>query len=272
MQDELDLRDVFHVLWKNRFLITIAVALSILIASAANFLAPPIYQVSGIVFLGSFNDTVYNNVDSTKALLTSDGFLSEVIEQLSFEVPPNMHNLFKGGIEVDAAKDSRNLLVITCRSPNSSEGKEIVETMVRIFAGRSNISYNAKKQIALNQMTRIRADLIDAENDINQTRKVLKELQNAQGPLQVEVELRISRTLEYLQGEEAWYSGLMDRYASLEIKLDQMVPMRVVQEPKVPAAPLQTKVASNIIIAAMFGLIIGIFAAFLREGIRELVL
>lgn len=272
MQEELDLREVLRLLWKNRFLIASVVALSVVTVVAASFLTPPIYQVSGIVFLGNFNDTVYSNINSVKVLMTSDGFLSEVIEELSFEVAPNTYNSFKSGIEVDAAKDTRNLLVITCRSPNSSEGREIVQTMIRIFAGRSNTSYNAERQIALSQMSRIRTDLIDAENDINQTRKVLKELQDSQGSLQVEAELRISRTLEYLQGEEAWYSGLMDRYTSQEIKLDQLEPMRVVQEPRLPADPMQAKTALNVMMAAMFGLIIGIFAAFLREGLRELVL
>lgn len=272
MHEEIGLQDIIHILLRNRYLIAAAVSISVVIAGAISFLAPPTYQVSSIIFLGNFNDTVYCNIDSAKALLTSDGFLSEVIEGLSFEVPPNAYNSFKGGIEVDAAKDTRNLLIITCISPNSSEGREIVQTMIRIFAGRSNISYNAEKQIALSQMSRIKTDLIDAENDINQTRKVLKELQDSQGSLQVEAELRISRTMEYLQGEEAWYSGLMDRYASQEIKLDRLEPMRVVQEPRLPAAPMQAKTALNVMMAAMFGLIIGIFAAFLREGLRGLVL
>lgn len=275
MDDEIDLRDVFRMLWKNRSLAAGTIIISIVIAILASLLMPQIYQVSGIIYLGNFSDSVYANADSAKALMISDGFLSEAIEKLSFEVPSDKYNLFKSGIEIDAAKDAENLLVITCNSPNGTEGKEIVETMISIFAARSIVSYNSERQIPLDQMARIKADIISVENSINQTREVLNNLQDAHVTdtiSRIETELRISRTLEFLQAEEAWHSSLMDRYDSLEIRLDQLVPMRVVQEPRLPAAPMQTKMALNVIMATVFGLILGIFAAFLREGIRGLVL
>jgi len=275
MDDEISLRDIFRVLWKNRSLLAGTIIISIVIAILASLLMPQIYQVSGIIYLGNFSDGVYTNTDSAKALMVSDGFLSETIEQLSFEVPSDKYNLFKSGIEIDHAKDAENILVITHNSPNGTEGKEIVETMIRIFAARSNVSYNIERQIPLDQMARIKADIISVEDSINQTHEVLNNLQDAHGTdtiSRIETELRISRTLELLQGEEAWYSSLMDRYSSLEIKLDQLEPMMVVQEPRLPAAPIQTKMTLNIMIAAMFGLIIGILAAFLKGGLQELVL
>jgi len=269
MHEGIGLLDIFQLLWKNRYLIVASLVISIVIAGAVSFLASPTYQISSIIFLGDFNDTVYNDIDSVKVLLTSDGFLSEVLNQLSFKIPDREYSSFKDRIEIEPVINAKNLLVISYISSNGTEGKEILDAMIRTFTNRSMIIYNIKRQTYLNQMASIDKRMTAIDKDINQTRKMIKILQDAQDSSSVETELRISRTLEYLADEEKLYISQQDRYSSLEMILQQFVPMKVVQEPKKPVSPIPTKVTLNFMVAGLLGMMIGIFAAFLREGLRR---
>ena len=82
-------------------------------------------------------------------------------------------------------------------------------------------------------------------------------------------ELRISRTLEYLQGGESRRSTLLDRELELEKQLTLLRHLDVVQETREPIAPIESKKVLMIAVAGMLGLMVGVLAAFMRERLRR---
>jgi len=267
MDDEIDLRDIFRVLWKSRVLITGFFMMAMLVSGVVSFSTPPAYKVSGIIALGNYNDSIYTSQAPAMNLMISDGFLLDVIEQLSFDVPSDKFDQFKNDIEVTPVNGADNLLIISVKTAKSQEGREIVEKMILLFANRSEKNYNIQKKSLLDRLAKTKGQLTVVENDINQTRKVLTSMENAPGVSPVEKELRISRTLEYLQGEESRRSSLIDRYLSLQKQSDLFRNVDAVQTPKEPVSPMKTQRALMVAISGLLGLMIGIFAAFLRGGL-----
>lgn len=243
-------------------------AIFVLVAGVMSFaVMSPSYRSSTIVALGNFGDPIYTNQDSATTIILSDEYLLDVIEQLDFEVPPEEFRGFKNSISID--KGSSNLLVISAERRSGQEGVEIIETIVELFAERSEESYNTHTDILLDELASVQRRLEIAEMNVNQTRQTLEKLEDAPGTSQTENEIRISRTLELLNGQESRRSSLEARELELQSKLTLNRHLEVVQEAREPVAPMASKKVLMVAVAGMLGLMVGVFAAFLREGLRR---
>lgn len=267
MDDEIDLRDIVHVFWKSRFLIGGTFLVAILAATAISFALPLVYEVSSIVALGNFGDPIYTTQGSAQEIMLSDGFLLDVAKPLN--ISSSEFKSFKSSIKIEPVKGSDNLLVISVETQDRQEGMKIIENIIKLFVNRSEESYSRQRKILLDQLASAQMRLMDVGNDTNQTRGVLKDLREAQGPSSEENELRFSRTLEYLNGEETRRSTLLDSYLSLQKQLYLLKNTEVVQEAREPVTPIKPQRTLVIAIAGMLGLMMGILAAFLREGIKK---
>lgn len=271
MEDEIYLSDIFRVLWKNRYMIIGIFAIFVLVAGVVSFVVmPPSYRSSAIVALGNYGEPIYTSQDSAMAIMESDEYMLDVIDQLDFEVPPEEFRSLKEGIEIEPVKGSSSLLMISAVREEKQEGKAIVDTMIRLFGERSENSYNRQQKILSDSLASTEMRLETTELDLGQTREVLMEIiEYGSGTPTMDIELRISRTLDYLQSGESRRSTLLDRELELEKQLTLLRHLEVVQETREPVAPIESKKALMIAVAGMLGLMVGVLAAFLREGLRR---
>lgn len=271
MEDEIYLSDIFRVLWKNRYMIIGIFAIFVLVAGVVSFaVMSPSYRSSAIVALGNYGEPIYTSQDSAMAIMESDEYMLDVIDQLDFEVPPEEFRSLKEGIEIEPVKGSSSLLMISAVRKEKQEGKEIVDTMIRLFGERSENSYNRQQKILSDSLASTEMRLETTELDLGQTREVLMEIiEYGSGTPTMDIELRISRTLDYLQSGESRRSTLLDRELELEKQLTLLRHLEVVQETREPVAPIESKRVVIVAVAGMLGLMVGIMAAFLREGHRR---
>lgn len=268
MDDEIDLRDIFRVIWKGRLLIIGVFVAVVLIAGVVSFTIPSVYRVSSIIAAGNFDDPVYTSQASVMSIMLSDEFLQEVFEQLSTNVTGGSFAAFKNSVNVVPVKDSDRLIEISVETPDRQEGKEAVEKMVRVYANRSQDSYSKSKRILSDQLAVIqeRLDIIDL--DINQSREALQNMLDSSGPSDVQAEMRFSRTLDRLIGLETERSAQIDRSLDLQKQLELIRNIEVVSPAREPVSPIGPRKTLIMAIAGMLGLMAGIFAAFLLESLR----
>ncbi len=271
MEDEIYLSDIFRVLWKNRYMIIGIFAIFVLVAGVVSFaVMSPSYRSSAIVALGNYGEPIYTSQDSAMAIMESDEYMLDVIDQLDFEVPPEEFRSLKEGIEIEPVKGSSSLLMISAVRKEKQEGKEIVDTMIRLFGERSENSYNRQQKILSDSLASTEMRLETTELDLGQTREVLMEIiEYGSGTPTMDIELRISRTLDYLQSGESRRSTLLDRELELEKQLTLLRHLEVIQETREPVAPIESKRVVIVAVAGMLGLMVGILAAFVREGLRR---
>lgn len=269
MEDEIDLRDILRILWKGRYLIIGIFVIAVLAAGIINFaLTTPAYKASCIVALGNYGDPIYTSQDLAASIMLSDEYLLDVIERLTFEVPPEGFRAFQNGIDVAPVEDSSDLLVISAERENGQESVEIVKAMVELFVERNKDSYNKHNKVLYDDLASTRERLEAIEMDLSQTREALEELSNAPGDPMSDNEIRVTRTLDLLNSQESKRSSLLDHELDLQKQLTLLRHLEVIQEVREPVSSVKSKTLQMGGVAGIVGLMIGIFAAFIREGLR----
>jgi len=269
MEDEIDLSDIFRVLWKNRILIIGVFIISILVAGAIAFTAPSTYKVSTIVATGNFEDPVYTSPVSAKSIMLSDEFLLDVFIRLHSNATAGDFNAFKNDISVVPVDDSDRLVEISDETTDRQEGKKAVETMVLFYANRSNESYNEQRNILSRQLRATEERLNTMNMLINLTRDALMNIEESSSSSDVQSEMRFSRTLDRLSSMETQRSDLINCSLDLQKQLDLLKPLVVVQPAKDPVSPIGPQKTLILPISGVLGLVLGIFAAFIRDGLTR---
>lgn len=267
MDDEIDLRDIFRVLWKSRFLIIGIFMVAVLVTGLASLAMPSIYRASCTVALGNFSDPIYTTGPMATSLMLSDELLMDAIDQLHLDVPPEKFKGFKDGIEIKQLTD--NVLMISVETSDQQNATKIVEKMVQIFVNLSEKNYNKYQDHLSAKMAIIQENLAVVERQINQTSEVLRNIDTLPGISQEQLELSHSRTLEYLQNEESRHSSLLGQYIELKRQMDVLENTRILSISEEPFARVRPQRILIVAVGGMLGLMIGIFAAFLREGLRR---
>lgn len=266
MEDEIDLRDIFRILWKRRHLIISVFMIAVLMAGVISFTMPSIYRVSSIVAMGNFEDPVYTTQASAKGIMLSDQFLMDVLQQLPNSTMSDFRK-FKGSIKVESVKESDRLIEISVETPDKREGKIAVEKMVLRYSNISADSFNRYKKalsdhLAANQN---RLDILDM--DINITRKELQHAEGGSDSSALQAEISFSRAMDRVNSMEAQRSALMDRSLDLQKQLDLLRHLEVISPAEEPVSPIGPRRVLMVAIAGMLGLMVAIFAAFLLEGL-----
>ena len=226
MDDDIDLRDIFRVLWKNRFLILGIFLIAVVVAGVVSVAMPSVYRSSCIVALGNFGDPIYTDRYIAEEFLLSDELLLEVIDQLNLDVPPEKLKGFRDGIKIESVSDT--VLKISIETKDRQNATEILQKMVSIILNHSEGSYNKYREMTSDKLLITQKHMIVLEEDINQTREVLKNIEKSSEISQEVLELRYSRTLEYLQNENSRYASLLAQYFDLKKQLDFMDNTRVI--------------------------------------------
>lgn len=267
MEDEIDLRDIFRVLWKRRLLIIGVFVVAVLVAGAISFAMPPAYKISSIIEMGNFADPVYTSQAAAKSIMLSDEFLLEVFEQISLNATVGEFSAFKGSVIVEPVKGSDRLIEISIETPKRQEGLKAVEKIVWLYANRSEDRYNEQKKILLDQLAVAQERLDVTDMEINQTREALTGIQDSSGSSEVQGEMQFSRTLDRLNSMETQRITMIDHSQDLQKQLVLLRHLDVIQPAREPVSPIGPRKALIVAIAGMLGLMVGIFAAFLREAL-----
>ncbi len=270
MEDEIDLRDIFGVIWKRRLLVLGTFIIAVLLAGVMSFAMPPVYKVSSIIAVGLYDDPAYTSQASMKNVMLSDEFLLEVFEAISPSGTSSDFRSFKDNIKIEPVKDSDRLIEVSIETNKRKEGLKAVETIIERYSMLSENSYNKQKKILVAQLADAEQRLEVINMEINQTREALQEIgETSSSSMAVQAEMRFSRTLDILNGKESQRSALMDRRMELDKQLLLIRNLEIVQPAREPISPIWPRKALIVGIAGILGLMVGVMAAFLREGLAR---
>lgn len=280
MEDEIDLRDAFHlvrrvlgnglhVVWKSRRLIISIFMIAVLVAGLISFAMTPVYRASCVISLGNYGDPINTNGAMAKELMLSDEYLFEVIDRLHLDVPPEKFAGFKEGIWI-TKNITGNIFEISIETPDKQNATAIITQIVSTFDNRSEESYVKYNKSLSDKLAITQGNLDVLDKDINQTRDVLRNIDKMPGITQEELELSHSRTLENLQNAESKRASFLDQYIELKRQSDFTENVRVLTLSEEPTLPVSSHKIRIVAIAGILGLLIGLIAAFRREGLGRL--
>lgn len=269
MDDEIDLRNIFNVLWMGRRLVGGIFIASVIVAIIISFVIPQVYQISGIVALGNFGEPIYTSQAAATEIMLSDEFLLDVFHEINLNLTPSKFAELRDTIKIVPVKNTESLLQISIESKDKRQGIDIVEEIISLFANKSKDRYDKQMQLLSDQLTVTNESLDILEADISQTRDVLTSIEGVSGAPSEGNEMRVSRTLDYLQAEESRRSAMLDRYLDLKGQITLARQLDVVQMPTEPIAPIGPRKVLIVAVIGILGLMIGIFVVFLREELKK---
>lgn len=267
-ENEIDLRDLIGVLWRQRIVIISLFLVTVLISAILSyFVMSPVYRATTIISLGNYNSNIYTKQAAATEVLTSDDFVISVVKNLDLNVPMTNLKAFKQTIKIESIKET-NFLRISVDNTNPREAQAILDKMVTLFIQKSNTDYHKHSDLIKQQLSTVRLRMNDLDGEIDQTRATLAGIEKS-SISSVEKDLRRSRTLEYLQGTEEQRLALLDKYLELQKEFDSLQGVEVIRATREPANPIKPNKKLNVTIAGVLGVILGIFVSLSREYLRN---
>lgn len=141
--------------------------------------------------------------------------------------------------------------------------------MVALFKDQSRSDFEQHRQLLTDQLSSVKARLLEVEKTIRETRQNLAALEAAPGLTRAEKDFRRSQLLEALQGFESQRVALLDRYLGLQKEVNSLEHVQVIRSPREPIYPVKPNRTLNIAVAGVLGLMVGILGAFVIEFFRR---
>ena len=275
-EDEIDLKDLLLVVWRYRKIIIGFFLIPVIISAVFSFFVlRPIYQVEATVSLGYLSpaganpiNPLYTNPDYAKQILSSDEFLTEVINQLHLDAytSPNSFSQLKKTIVVDTDKGT-NMLQLTIQTKKPDEGRAILATMLDIFGKTSNLEFERQLSLIENDNQRITQDIDQTNQKIKNAEDAYASLENA--GTDINANLQRSELLDTLSRLEDERQSLLNEQIAEQQEINGIHPMQLVQHPWNSQTPVGPHKMLNITIAGILGLMLGVFVAFTMDYFKR---
>ncbi|OIQ60468.1 Wzz/FepE/Etk N-terminal domain-containing protein [Neomoorella thermoacetica] len=255
-EDEIDLREMLLVLWRQRLLIAFVTLAAVLAAVVASLALPKIYRVEALVEMERL-DQKSPQQNEGKEILESRALLAKALQQLAIPADPLT---FKATGEV--VKDT-DYLKFSLEGRDPGQVAALAGKMLTLFVDQRNQLYKERRAPLEEKLHKITQDLEQSEAETGKINQLVSNLEKAPlGDLEKRLyELQLSQ-LRGLQAQEK--VGLMEQYLSLQDKLAAIQPARVVDGVSEPVK-VRPRLLLNVAVAFILGLMVGIFLAFGRN-------
>jgi succinoglycan biosynthesis transport protein ExoP len=264
----MELRRYLQILERRKWIVILVAVVTLLVVGVGTCLATPAYSAFVTVRVAqvqdssvSYYDLNYSDrlINTYVELVRSRPFLEQTIQRLGLGI--SAEDLGRS-IEVEAIP-STELLRITAESEDPVAAVDIADTLGRLLIEQGGRLYSGEgktaEEVVLEQLTAV-------ENEMASDRSRLLALLADQDNADHTVEIRGLRA-RISVGEET-RSKVLDSYA--EAKLADVAranSVSIVEPAVAPYAPSRPKVALNLTLGVVVGLMSGVGLAFLLENL-----
>ncbi len=285
--DEIDLVDLFLVMWSRKWIIVIVTLLSVLIGVVVSFSMPKAYEITAILEPGRDSEGgVLENPQAIRENILGGAYNSSIAKQLNLalnDIP---------GFKVSVPKNT-DLVKIGVESSDPELGVEILRTLLLDISIHLSGRLEFKVDKAKNQLEAIKLKIKTLDEKISllgkQSSKVEKkmyELENGRRSVMTSTKDDAVAVLLYsneLQNSQIYLNNLQMEKANLEgqrlnnelglenaeLKLLSIKGTNINKPPTVPGNPTKPRKAIIIAFSLFLGLAGGIVMAFMAEFLNK---
>ncbi len=262
--EEMELRDIIAVIWQYRLTILIVFLIVVVAATCYSFLQKPVFNMTATISLGNYNSALYTNPQGAKEILLSDTLINGVIKELGLDISPADVQDLKNNITVVPVKDT-NYLQISVKNSSREVGKKLIEQLINDFIKASKHDYENHYRLLTEQIQTTERLLNEKDDQLAIAKKLIAILEANPSVNSVENQIKIDNLYNYLQHNDAQRMEILDRYLNLQKEKDTLEPAKVINSVNVPQNPESPKRKVIISLAMVFGVMIGLFIAFIRD-------
>ncbi len=246
--DEIDLRDLFKVLARRK--ITVAVTFILIVTASIfySFILKPVYKAEAVVRIGRVEKALLSNQGAQRKLQNRET-LGAIAQKLDKELTASG---LRNSLKINTVKGT-DLLELSFTANNPELAYNALEKIARKFIERNNIVFNSRINLIEEEVKTLTARKEAIEKEINSLRS--KDLISSQFPL----------IQNALASYEKVLFDLSERVFDLKNQSSNAKGFAFFEAPSQPESPIKPKRLNTVIIAAVLGLILGAFLAFLKD-------
>jgi len=253
--DEIDLRNLILVLWNYRKLIVGIFFASVLIGVVISFAITPVYQVKAKISLGNYAV----DPDSGKQLMTPET-AKEILLSSDFQEQAWGSGISAGTLDITTVENT-NILQFTLETSEPHQGAVLLSKLIAQFEEKTKEQYERSIELLNNDLQNTEVELRKINKNIDQTRELLENTSASQ--------LQQTGLLDTLSRFLEQRDKLSERKLETEQKLNSIEEMEVLEKPDATTSPVRPNKKMNIVVTGMFGLIVGVFMAFIVDYFRR---
>jgi len=281
---EIDLANYIKVIIKRKWLILIIFLLISITAGVLSFLMPKVYKISTSLQLGK---DIEGGPIKVVEMVKGDNY--GLLARGELKIPEDAYPKIK----IDNPKDT-DLINMEIDSSNTELAKNILEKINNLIIEKSQNDIKNEKELIQKNIQLLGQNIDITKKDIERIDKKIVFLEAERDNLQAKVDA-LQKVLPYQQDPGTQFAlfntkeelaskkqeientyleinstqekinSMQNQIDSLSIQFDQIKPTEVIKSPIVAETPISPRLLLNIAIAAMLGLFLGIFAAFIKE-------
>lgn len=158
-----------------------------------------------------------------------------------------------------------NYLQISVKNSSREVGKKLIEQLINDFIKASKHDYENHYRLLTEQIQTTERLLNEKDDQLAIAKKLIAILEANPSVNSVENQIKIDNLYNYLQHNDAQRMEILDRYLNLQKEKDTLEPAKVINSVNVPQNPESPKRKVIISLAMVFGVMIGLFIAFIRD-------
>jgi capsular polysaccharide biosynthesis protein len=254
-QDEINMRDYVNVIVKRKSLILKIFFVSVLVATVISLLLPKEYEASAIIRIGSIGDPL---ISKSNALyrIKDQNVLNAVIKKFKLDI--DLKTL-KEGISVRDIGDTE-LVVVSVIYPDADLAVGICEAIANAFIQDGQKLY--EQNVALRN-----AEVQESEKKIVSIEKNSAKLNEglANNDFNADFPLIQNTIFSYERVQVDLKGSIYD----FKKELTNAKAFELFESPVKPKYAIRPNKTFNVMMAAVLGLLLGIFVVFFQESLRE---
>lgn len=280
MQDEVNLREYFRVVWKWKWFVITLVAVSILVTFISSSISKPVYETSVMVRLSEPARLEYPIPDVLKRAVQDEHLIRQVIKDLHLRASP-------GSIGQNVSTEliaNTNLAVIKVSYSNPQKAKLIANGIAKRFVEKSD-DIDVKGKLVRERMKNIekkskqrlknlRQQLKDINHQYVETEKKISQISSNPALSNSEKALFLQSTVGRLNSLEGKRLGLLnsiyeieaaDPLFDLQMQSETLKETKIVVPASVPTNTIKSQVKLKVAIAGVLSLILSFGLALFFE-------
>lgn len=305
MEEEISLKEILMIIWNGKLLVSITTAVALIAATIYSFIiVNPVYEGRTVVGFNSISTVPENvqplineltTVESFENLINSPEVISATTEKLETE---QTYSGLRNQISFNRLNEGESYLEITFTSENSNMIGAALEELVLQTNHYMGVMIQDRLTLLANEyQTQMKLEenniqdaitafnVLDAHNQLPTLMLVNKNTSGNQLILDVnEMYLEEFKNLDKgLQSEYEKITDKIDNHTSLfnfysrkleeveSVKDMNIIDVRIdtITQPFVKSTPISPNKTLNITIAAILGLMLGVFIVFMKHYLKE---
>lgn len=266
---EIDLREYIILLWRKKWKIAAFFMTSVLVVVIYSFiLVEPVYQSNMVIKLSNIGG-LYSEPSTASQIIKSNNFFKPIMDELDLNYTNNeLNNYISNNINITNNKDT-NIINIVAKNTDPVIAKKLLDKIYAKFNQEENEYYNkiinSKKEYLLS----LNNQLENIEKNINSVDKRITEMSSLTTENPVTISLASSSLTSKLDSYLNQKNNTMEKIANLKQEILTYYPAMVLDVPVILDSPISPNKKLNVAIAGVLGIMLGIFAVFFVEFMKE---